>query len=244
MAVSRAEIASFPEIGASAFYAQFRGIWRQGEHVALLGPTGSGKTYTARELCAIRDYVIVLAVKREDDTLDLFSKSEPRYRRTKKWPVDYNVNRAVLSLQPDSLADTSQAMRVYTVLNDVFKAGGWCVLIDDTGYVAGYLKLRRQVTQLLNTGRSSGISVVTAATQATSVAANIPSETLRQVRHILMWRFEDSRDIEACAGITGLDKHAIGAAMRALRVYSDSSTDYLYYRRGYGLTLVRQERVF
>jgi hypothetical protein len=225
-----------------AWLAQMRSYWRQGEHVALLGPTGSGKTFTARDICAIRDWCVVLAVKPQDDTLSHFTRGDPPYTRTKKWPLAYNVQRAVMSIPPDSLNDMTQASRVYTVLNGLFKSGGYCVLLDDTGYITGILKLKRQVTQLLNVGRSHGLSIVTAATQATSVAANIPSETVRQVKHVLMWRFEDERDVDACAAICGLPRKLMQAAMQQLLVYNDASTDFLAYRRGRGLTIVRQAR--
>ena len=220
----------------------FRRAWRQGEHVALLGQTGSGKTYVSRDILSARDYVVVLALKRRDDTIRLFTSGTPKYKRVKKWPLDWGVHRAVVELTPESLADASQAMRVYGVLNDVFRDGNWAVFIDDTGYATGTLRLKRQITVLLNQGRSQGISVVTAATQPTSIAANIPSETLRQVRHVIMWRFETAQDIEACAKITGIDKRSLAAYMQELGVYGDASTDFLSYRRGYGMVLVRQRR--
>lgn len=222
--------------------AGFRRAWRQGEHVALLGPTGSGKTFVSRDILSAREYVIVLALKRHDDTIQLFTRGEPRYKRVRKWPLDWGVTRAVVELKPESLGDMSQAMRVYTVLNDVFLDGNWALFIDDTGYATGTLKLKRQITVLLNQARSHGVSVVTAATQPTSIAANIPSETLRQVRHVVMWKFETDQDIEACARITGMNRRALAAAMDALNVYEDASTDFLSYRRGYGMVLVRQRR--
>jgi hypothetical protein len=229
----------------SAWRAAFARVWQQGEHIALLGQTGSGKTYTARDLLHIRDYVMVLAVKRHDDVLQQFARASagaPKYHKLKQWPPDYYVDKGLFVVRPESLADSTQASKVYEVLNGVFKQGSWCLFVDDTGYVTGTLGLKRAITVLLNQGRSSGISVVTAATQVTSVAANIPSETLRQVRHVLMWRFESEADIEACARICGVAKKRLAAALNALYVYSDSSTDFLAYRRGYGLTVVRQER--
>lgn len=221
---------------------QFASTWQQGEHVALIGQTGSGKTYTAHDVLGIRDYVIALAVKREDDTLRYFTRDEPKYKRTTKWPVNYDVNRAVIVLKPESLADRSQTLKVYQVLNDIFQAGGWTVYLDDTGYLTGTLGLKRQITVLLNQGRSLGISVVTAATQPTSVAANIPSETIRQVRHILMWKFQDEASIKTLGGMIGVNWRYLQDCMAELLVYPDSSTDFLAYRRGYGLVLVRQDR--
>lgn len=225
-----------------AWRSAFATQWRQGEHVALIGRTGSGKTFTARDVLAIRQYVIVLAVKREDDTLLHFTRGEPKYKRTKKWPVDYNVNRAVITLQPESLNDNTQTLKVYQVLNDIFKSGGWCAYLDDTGYIAAHLGLKRQITQLMNVGRSHGISVVTAATQPSSVAANIPSETVRQVNHILMWKFENAPAIKTLADMIGYNWHELEQMMHELYVYPDASTDFIAYRLGAGLTLVRQER--
>jgi hypothetical protein len=219
--------------------AGFARVWRQGEHVALLGPTGSGKTYTARDVLAIRQYVIVLAVKREDDTLTHFTRGEPKYKKTSKWPVNYDVNRALISLPPESLSDAGQALKVYNVLNGVFKGGGWCIFLDDTGYISSHLKLKRQIAELLNVGRSSGISVVSAATQPSSAYAGVPSETLRQVRHVLIWKFEDDESIEACAHICGMPKRRMHELMDELIMYADGSTDFVAYRRGAGAVIVR-----
>lgn len=223
-----------------AWLSGWRAAWRQGEHVALVGPTGSGKTYVAHDMLSARRYVLVLAVKPKDDTIQVFTHGEPKYKRVKKWPLDWGVHRAVIEVKPDSLSDRSQTQRVYTIMNDVWRDHNWTLFLDDAGYMTGTLGLKRPLVVLLNQSRSLGVSIMTAATQATSIAAAIPSETLRQVRHIALWRFEDMRDIEACAHIIGMDKRALAESMRALRVYPDSSTDFLVYRRGYGLALVRQ----
>lgn len=216
--------------------------WQQGEHMILVGPTGSGKTHTARDLMSIRDYAVVLAVKKHDDVLQAFTKSSPRYVRRKEWPPEYSDKRVLYNFPPTSLADKAQAGKVYMVMNGVQHAGAWAIFLDDTGYITGTLGLRRPLVVLMNQGRSHGISVVTAATQASSVSANIPSETLRQVRHVLMWRFEAVQDIEACARMTGLDKKRLIAAFDTLRVFGDGSSDFLAYHRGSGLYIVRQER--
>src|SRR5437660_38183 len=51
------------------FFTWFRRTWRQGEHVSLIGPTGSGKTTLGIHLIALRPYVTAFAVKPQDDTM-------------------------------------------------------------------------------------------------------------------------------------------------------------------------------
>lgn len=43
--------------------------WRQGEHIALAGKSKSGKTTLARQLLPRRDFVVVMATKKRDDSL-------------------------------------------------------------------------------------------------------------------------------------------------------------------------------
>src|ERR1700755_1158742 len=57
--------------------------WKQGEHVTLIGFTGSGKTETLIRLIGIRSNVVVFGTKRKDSTLDQLLKSG--YKRIKSW---------------------------------------------------------------------------------------------------------------------------------------------------------------
>lgn len=199
------------------WYAEFAANWQQGQHVVLIGQTGAGKTSLARDILAIRDYVIVLAVKRDDDVLDTF---RPRYRLIRKWPPDYDVDHAVIWLRPKNLAEVgTQALQVYHVLDGVFTAGGWAIYVDDTGYITGTLRLSQQLVVLLNQGRSSGISVVSAMTQPSSVISRIPSETLRQTRHKLVFAYFDEPSIKAIAAITGRRWRDIEDWMKHLGTY-------------------------
>src|SRR6185437_5983146 len=90
------------EMSRAEWLAAFRARWRQGEHVALIGPTGSGKTGLASDLLAIRAYVVALAVKRHDDTLGMFQG----YKILKKWPPEYGQKHVILWVKPQSLGDT------------------------------------------------------------------------------------------------------------------------------------------
>lgn len=191
------------------WYQAFEEQWEQGQHVVIIGQTGSGKTYLAKDLLRVRRYVAVIAIKRADDTLSRFAKDTPRYALIKKWPPRYDKERVVIWLRPESLSDKEQALRVYQVLDDIYHNGGWCVFLDDTGYVTSVLRLERPVTILLNQARSSGISVVCALTQPSSVVARVPTETLRQARYLIVFRYHNERDIKAIAQIAGYDWRAV-----------------------------------
>lgn len=199
-----------PEITKDDWFQLFRQHWKQGEHVAIVGPTGTGKTTVALHVLDVREYVCVLAVKRKDDTLDLFKKQG--YQVIQKWPPQYNTRRVIYWKKPSSLTDDlhKQAAAVHEALNKMYLAGGWCIYFDEAGYIAGNLKLSRDIGTLLNQGRSANLSIVATMTRPSSVIAQVPKEALNQPRHKLMFKFVDEREIKACAAIAGIDwKHML-----------------------------------
>ncbi len=46
------------------------GNFRQGDHVAIIGPTGTGKTHLALEVADLRTYVLVVACKPKDPLIE------------------------------------------------------------------------------------------------------------------------------------------------------------------------------
>lgn len=177
--------------------------WLQGEHVAIVGPTGSGKTTVAKDIVKLRGYAVMLAVKRYDDTINLFKKAG--FKVIKKWPPNYTQKHVILWVKPESLESLAkQADILRTALEKMYISGGWCIYFDEAGYIAGHLKLGNQLGVLLNQGRSSHISVVAAMTRPHSMVARIPAETLNQCRHILIFKYSDEREIKATAEICGV----------------------------------------
>lgn len=193
------------EVDKNAWLQLFKERWKQGEHVAIVGPTGTGKTTVALDVLAVREYVCVLAVKRKDDTLELFKKQG--YTVIRKWPPEYNAHRVIFWNKPRSLTDDlhKQSFAVHEALNKMYIAGGWCIYFDEAGYIAGNLKLSRDIGTLLNQGRSANLSIVATMTRPSSVIAQVPKEALNQPRHKLMFKFVDEREIKACAAIAGID---------------------------------------
>lgn len=225
----------YEEVELDTWLRFMRESWEQGQHIAIVGPTGRGKTTLAHLLLDIRTYVVVLAVKRDDDTLDRFrdggSHAQRRmglkytkYKVIKKWPPQYGWKRVVLWLKPESFKDLrEQAVKLYHALENIYLAGGWCVYFDETGYIAGNLGLGAQLSVLLNQGRSSGLSIVASMTRPHSLFARIPSETLNQCRHIIIFRYKDEREAKACAEIAGISFTNMKVLMSFLGKY-----DFLY----------------
>lgn len=187
----------------NVFLAHMHSNWKQGEHIAIVGPTGSGKTTVAKDIVSIRGYAVMLAVKKFDDTIELFKKAG--FKIIKKWPPDHLDKHVILWVKPDNLeALASQREKLQAALEDIYISGGWCIYFDEAGYIAGHLGLSQQLSVLLNQGRSSYISIVCAMTRPRSMTARIPSETLNQCRHLLIFRYTDEREIKTISEIAGI----------------------------------------
>jgi hypothetical protein len=161
----------------------------------------------------------------------------PKYHKFKTWPIPPHITRAVIWLKPEHLGEEvmEQARAVHHVLDEIYRIGNWCIYIDDTGYVTGTLKRTQDITVLLNQARSSLISVVAAATQPTSVAARLPSETMRQVRHYIIFKYRGDDTIKALANITGIPRGEMEYALGQLREYPNKTsitTDFLSITNG------------
>lgn len=226
----------FDELSFDAFLSLFLSEWHQGEHIDLIGPTGTGKTTVAHKILTAREYVCVLAIKRQDDTLDEFTKNEPRYTIIQKWPPEYMQKRVILWKKPKSLdrADVrKQALSVHRALNQMYISGGWCIYLDEAGYIAGILGLSQAIGILLNQGRSAHLSIAVTTTRPSSVVARIPKEALNQVRHHLIFKFIDEREMKTCGEIVGLSLPKMRYLQSLLNVdASRGFSDILYFAKG------------
>src|SRR6266699_2171817 len=214
------------QISLGQFLAWLNTNWEQGEHIVLVGQTGSGKTRLESQILECRDYVVVLALKRYDDTLKVFHEDllptiKERYRIYKKWPPLYSHNRVILWLRPERIEDIPKQQKdLKQALEKIYLSGGWTVCLDDAGYAASFLKAALDIGILLNQGRSSKLSIVVVLQQPKSVIARIPSEALRQTRHKILFNCSDNDDeLDACAKITGVTKAKMLLLMRNLKKY-------------------------
>jgi hypothetical protein len=184
------------------------GTWRQGEHVAVIGDTGTGKTFLVAKLVALRTHVVVLRTKPDDIAFPGFTK------RTHAEALN-NVYADHVLIEPDY---DRQAYEGWWTLEYVWRHGGWCVVVDELWYAEQMLKLQRPVNRLLTQGRSKGITVVVGMQRP----AQISRFAISQCTHIFAFQTE-GRDTKTIADAT---TPRIEDAMDEL-----TGHDFVYYNR-------------
>lgn len=219
------------------FRQLFRERWaRKTEHVSLIGPTGRGKSYTAREILSDRPgRVLTMCGKGPDKTLAGFG------HKITKWPPPYlttpRPRRAsdhwVLRLEPPLRKSTDKAnMRVQfgKAIDAVFRMGDWTLYVDELQLTtdARMMQLGKALEELLILGRSRGVSVVS----AIQVPRWAPRAAYDQASHVLLWRQRDEAAIKRIREISGVDAGELVPIVKALEfhefVWIDAARDEYY----------------
>jgi len=208
--------------------------WRQGEHVALVGPTGQGKTTLALQLLDRRRYRVIIATKPKDRTLDGLRRRG--WLRLTSWPPPNDIADSVILWPPwRTPADTAKQKRVIAdALHRIFASGSWCVFADDVQYLTTTLGLRPLLQMLWLQARSLGISVVA----ATQRPRNVPVEMWSQSSHLYIWRCSDAEDLRRIAGLGSHDSTTI---RRVVATLPEFHVLYVDARRGGTMHVTRVE---
>jgi hypothetical protein len=202
MATVVKESDAIPTVGFRDFLAYFAGTWRQGEHVTLLGHTGSGKTTVAFEILPIRSYVLVMATKPKDKLID--ASKEIGFAIKRQWPYDYRLfPHSVLWPDIETVADIPNQRSTFgRCLRDVYNVGGFCLYMDEVRYLSQTLGLQRLLEVIWLQGRSNNISLVATSQRP----AWIPLEAYQSADHLFMFRESDMRNLQRLREIGGLDR--------------------------------------
>jgi hypothetical protein len=204
------------------FERWFREQWEPGQHAALIGPTGEGKTTFAVGILKNRKYVLALDPKGEDETL-----RQSGFQRITSWPLPSKLRDQITDGKPVRLVvggsvrtDEEQEALVSLmkkVLAGVRAEGRWTVYADEFQLLADrrMYGLDKQVEAMLIAARSKGTSVVT----SFQAPAWVPKSATRQATFCCIWPTRDVNMIKNVAESMGRTWQEIVAAVHELPSY-------------------------
>ena len=215
------------------FLAGFR--WEAGEHVSMVGPTGSGKTTLARGILDRRSYVVALGTKPEDRTLAGLIKDD-KWKRISEWPPPPIGMRKTMRVvlwpkfrEPEDIIN--QRYQMDLALRSIFTQGHWCVFADELYYLCKTLKLQALLEMYWTQGRSIGLSLI----GGTQRPAHVPLMMYDQATHLFFWKDNDETNLRRVGGLGALNARTVRDAVAGLAkhdvLYVNTRTDQLIVTR-------------
>lgn len=205
-----------PSVPWPTFVQQFR--WEQGEHVGLIGPTGSGKTNLAFWLLPKHRYITVFATKPKDTSLRKFGDHNG-FKVIKEWArisVTKYPRRILWPRANDLDTATANQQKAFThAFKSIFQEGGWTLYVDELWYLCNVLGFTRYIKIYLQQARSLNISLVV----ATQRPAFVPLEVYDQSTHLFFWRDSDERNLKRLSGISWISGDLIQHTVAHLPMY-------------------------
>lgn len=225
------------------FLDDFRGEWKPGQHVAIIAPTGQGKTTVLVSLLdRCRRFVLGFDPKGGDDTL-----AKCGFPRLPRWPPrakDYDRMargepvKFLVGPKIDKLADRPLLAEVQAAaLEGAFDDRGWTVAIDELQIAADKMGQADAIDNLLISARTRKVSVVSLFQRP----ADVPRSAYQMSSWIFLGLTLDVDTINRLAEIVGRPKYEIRGAVNGL-----AGVDYSWLivpnnpRRPMVLTLPRE----
>lgn len=212
-----------------------RWTYQPGEHVTILGPTGSGKTYLAYQLLQETSHpklpAVVLVMKPRDKTVTDWTKTVG-YRRVRSWPPMPSIWRPNDKppgwvLWPKHTFDPERDdyllwQEFRKSMLDCYKRGNRIVFCDEAYGLSNELGLNRELVTLWTRGRSMGTGIWAASQKPT----HIPLHAYNQAHHLFLAHDPDKRARDRFSEIGGVDPDLLKAAVWGLDKH-----EWLYVRR-------------
>lgn len=205
--------------------------WAQGEHIAIVGPTGCGKTTLISRLMPVRSYIVVFVSKVHDSTL---RNDFPEFERIEQWPPKLHQNKVLLWPKPGkTVRETYLKQReiFQKAMDSIFLERNWCVVFDEQHYLCHDLKLAPENTMFQHQGRSSGLSVVNGCQRP----AWVPLVTFSGSTHSFFWRTTLKTDLNRMSDTGGIEKRELESNMLTLAKH-----EFVYVNSRKGLALRSQ----
>lgn len=206
--------------------------FRQGDHVSVLGPTGTGKTHLALEVAEIRTYVLVIACKQRDplieETLERgyylipttslkkgveYLDGRPRHPRIVYWP---RLPDRIASRLPDAerirARSRVQKPLIQAALGFVDLDGHWCVVLDEGTWVYRDLGLGQDIDAALNQWRTNRASLVILGQRPAWMGRYV----LSMPTHVFLFNTGNYEDAKSLGEITGSNVQLVRAIVPRL----------------------------
>jgi hypothetical protein len=212
--------AQMNELAPRTPWSQFKRefwTWQQGQHVAAIGPTESGKTSLVLALLSDRKYVTAFGTKPRDLVLDEFAKKH-KYKYMSEWDSLDAVKYPRRMLWPDArdlYSVTNQKKQFRLAFDRIYREGNWTLYLDELWFIAKMLKLEYEVKMYLLQARSNGISLVV----ATQRPAWVPLEVYDGSTWLFFWRDNDETNLKRISGISWLSKNLVQMIVARLERY-------------------------
>jgi energy-coupling factor transporter ATP-binding protein EcfA2 len=193
------------------FLELFRREHRQGQHVAVVGPTESGKSTLLLELAKVKAAktandgrparVTVLALKPRDRTVAALG-----WPILKRWPPSYGQEHNIVwpgrGGDPETRA-ARQRKVVGPLLRTIFKEGGQTVVVDEEWYVETKppegLGLKATMQLYWTEARAMDVTLMAGTQRPTGVVRAMWSEP----KWFCIFRIEDEDDLKRVGEIGG-----------------------------------------
>jgi hypothetical protein len=212
--------------------------WKPGQHWALIGPTGEGKSTFAVGILSLRKWVLSLDPKGEDETLEssgyvrlrtipppadrmAWAKKEPR-EGTDDWIWDRVQKGLPVGLITGFEAVTDEEdLALHQLMKDSVtwcrRTRGWTLYVDEFELLSSQrmFRLGPDIERMLITARRAGTSVVT----SFQAAAWVSKHATRQASFTSLWPTRDRQMIQSVAESMGRDWRMVAAAVDELPPY-------------------------
>jgi hypothetical protein len=207
------------------FKPWFKKAWKPGEHIAVIAPTGAGKSTLVGGLLDLRRYVAVLDPKGGDDTLAALDLP-----RLSSWPGTARMGRIIEENDEHGrpsryligpIARTRKDKdKLRSVLRESLEGmhdmGGWTIYADELQILTDprMFNLRTQVDEILIAARSLKISFI-GSFQAPSW---VTPHSSRQATWVAVSYTRDTDVVNRLGEILGRPKPEIRGALKGLGV--------------------------